>query len=136
MDLIFLTHLIATCLMCGVIWIVQLVHYPSFKFISAEKFLEFERFHCNRISIIVMPIMSIEFLSGAFILFNNDQTPLFILNFIGLVLIWISTFFIQSSLHSKLLLNYSLKNIQLLVKTNWIRTFLWSMRVFLLIKII
>jgi hypothetical protein len=135
MDLIFIAHLIATSIMVGVIWIVQLVHYPSFKVIDSNRFLEFENFHCKRISFVVMPAMLIEILSGGFIYLYLTRELLFIVSLIILIVIWISTFFIQATLHSKLLLNYSEENVNLLIKSNWVRTLLWSARILILIEL-
>ena len=39
-------HLIATSVMVGVIWVIQLVHYPSFHFIELKQYTTFQRFQC------------------------------------------------------------------------------------------
>ena len=53
-------HLIATSVMVGVIWVIQLVHYPSFHFIELKQYTTFQRFHMSRISYVVIPAMLTE----------------------------------------------------------------------------
>ena len=50
----------ATFAMVGVIWIVQLVHYPSFAFVDATRYAEFQNFHERNITFIVLPLMLVE----------------------------------------------------------------------------
>ena len=47
-------HLIATSVMVGVIWVIQLVHYPSFHFVELKQYTTFQRFHMARISYVVI----------------------------------------------------------------------------------
>ena len=46
--------------MFGVIWIVQIVHYPLMRFISGQQFARFESEHRTRISRVVGPLMAVE----------------------------------------------------------------------------
>ena len=63
-DLIIVIHFISTSLMVGVIWIIQLLHYPAFHFIEKENYTAFQDFHMNRVSFIVVPTMITEMVSG------------------------------------------------------------------------
>ena len=119
--------------MTALIWVIQIVHYPSFQFVSTDNFIEFEKFHVSRITYIVAPMMILEILTAMVLL--KDLNFLFILNFILLVLIWASTFFLSVPLHEKLLKHHSYKDIKKLIYTNWPRTILWSTRSILLILI-
>ena len=58
-------------LLTGLIWTVQLVHYPSFQFIEKDSFVEFEKFHQRKISILVIPLMILEVLLSFYNLFNS-----------------------------------------------------------------
>lgn len=132
MDLYFLIHLSSTSFMCGLIWFVQLVHYPTFIFVNKDDFTEFEKFHCDRTSLVVVPAMLAELLSAFYIFINGNPNELFIISLIPLGLIWLSTFIIQTRQHQILISGYSLDSIKDLVKYNWIRTFLWTTRLILL----
>ena len=64
MDFLFFLNVISAFLLTGVIWTIQLVHYPSFHFIDKLSFTNFHNFHERRISIIVMPLMLIELITS------------------------------------------------------------------------
>ena len=133
MDLLFFLNVISAFLLTGVIWTIQIVHYPSFHYIDKLSFTNFHHFHERRISIIVMPLMLIELTTSTALYINNMSSIVFALNLLIVVLIWCSTFFIQVPIHSILSEKKDKKLIEKLVNTNWIRTFLWSMRMLLII---
>ena len=80
-----------------------------------------------------MPLMLIELTTSTALYINNMSSIVFALNLLIVVLIWCSTFFIQVPIHSILSQKKDKKLIEKLVNTNWIRTFLWSMRMLLII---
>ena len=133
MDFLFFLNVISAFLLTGVIWTIQLVHYPSFHFIDKISFTNFHNFHERRISIIVMPLMILELISSVALYFNDMSNHTFLLNLIVVGLIWCSTFFIQVPIHNILSQKKDNTMIEKLVNTNWIRTFLWSMRMLLII---
>ena len=133
MDLLFFLNVISAFLLTGVIWTIQIVHYPSFHYIDKISFTNFHHFHERRISIIVMPLMLIELTTSTVLYINNMSSIVFALNLLIVVLIWCSTFFVQVPIHSILSMKKDKKLIEKLVNTNWIRTFLWSMRMLLII---
>jgi hypothetical protein len=59
-----------------------------------------------------------------------------IMNFIGVILIWLSTFVLSVPCHSRLNLGFCQKTVFKLVATNWPRTIIWSLRSFLWFSII
>ena len=63
-ELLLKVNFISTSVMVGVIWVIQLLHYPSFHFINDQKYIEFQHFHMQRISFIVVPVMLIELASA------------------------------------------------------------------------
>jgi hypothetical protein len=50
----------ATLFMVGVIWLVQIVHYPLYHHIHAQSFPDYEVQHVNKITLVVAPVMFIE----------------------------------------------------------------------------
>lgn len=122
-------HLSLCFVMIGVIWVIQLVHYPSFKYIDQNEFIKFERFHMNRISFIVVPIMTLELLTAIILtVFLSKTNSWHFFNTIFLVFTWFFTFFVSARLHKRLLQRYSLDLIQKLTSSNWARTTIWSIR--------
>ena len=133
MDFIFFINVISAFFLTGVIWTIQIVHYPSFHYNDKLSFVNFHQFHERRISIIVMPLMILELISSVALYFNDMSNHTFLLNLIIVGLIWCSTFFIQVPIHNILSQKKDNMMIEKLVNTNWIRTFLWSMRMLLII---
>ncbi len=134
-----LLQLVVTAYLCGVIWIVQRVHYPSFRFVSAGDFVEFHRFHSRSITPVVGPAMMLELLLSAALLWLHGGQGLWLFNFLSVVLIWAVTFGISVPLHGKLGKPGDSASapsvIHPLVMTNWLRTGLWSLRTAVLILV-
>ena len=136
MSSILIINIFSAFFATGLIWTIQLVHYPSMHFVSRDKFELFHYFHQLRISIIAMPLMAIELIT-TIILFmqniDNESSLIFKINLIIVTLIWFSTFFIQVPLHQKLSKGKKTSLIDKLVLTNWFRTVLWTLRSILII---
>ena len=122
-------HLALASLMVGVIWVIQLVHYPSFRFTDREKYVSFQIFHMRKISFIVMPVMVLEFLSGLLlVLYHSNHESLLRISFILLLIIWLVTALFFAQVHQKLSKGYDETLVRKLVSFNWIRTLLWTIR--------
>jgi len=123
-------HLAATYGMIGVIWMVQLVHYPLFRLVGESSFKEYERDHCFRISFIVVPVMIVElFAAGAlFLLVADSQRDLAILGLLLLGVIWGATFGVQVPCHDRLGKGFDEPTWRTLVRSNWLRTVAWTAR--------
>ena len=132
-NFVLLGHLIFTSIMTGVIWVIQIVHYPSFHFIEKELYTAFQKFHMNKISIIVIPIMLAELITGMMLFLDkSSKSPFLIISFVILVLIWLITGVFFSKAHNELIAGYQELVINQLVAMNWIRTLLWTLRLLLL----
>jgi hypothetical protein len=121
--------------MTGVIWMVQLAHYPLMTHIGTIGFKDYQKANLSSTTWVVMPVMIIEvFCAGgqlmALILedFNSPYLYAHLISLVALVVIWLSTFFLQVPLHQKLLSDKDVEIIRKLVKTNWLRTLAWSLR--------
>ena len=126
-------HLIATSIMVGVIWVIQLVHYPSFHFIELKQYTTFQRFHMSRISYVVIPAMVTELFTLILIIISMDQIDTLVLaSAILLIFIWLMTAVFFSGVHQKLTLGYDQTVVDKLVKLNWGRTLLWTLRLLLI----
>ena len=133
-NFILLVHLTFTSIMTGVIWVIQIVHYPSFHFIEKELYTAFQKFHMNKISIIVIPIMLAELITGMMLFLDKSyKSPLLIISVIILVLIWLTTGVFFTKAHNELITGYQQAVVNQLVVMNWIRTSLWTLRLLLLI---
>ena len=136
MSFIFLLNLVLAFIAVGLIWTIQLVHYPAMRFIPKERFVEYHNFHSMRISFLAIPLMVTE-LGTSLILFyqnyNNAIQTIFLINLVIVALIWLSTFLIQVPLHNALSKEKQSEKLSKLICTNWIRTILWTARSILMI---
>ena len=130
--ILLLIHLISTSLMVGIIWVIQVVHYPSFHFIGNSRYISFQKFHMERISYIVIPVMLVESISGLLLIYDEINTILLI-SMVLLLSIWMLTVFFFASVHQQLVSGYKQETVRKLVLINWIRTLLWTLRLVFLI---
>ncbi len=115
--------------MTGVIWIVQILHYPTFLKIEREKFQNFAEWHSVKITWIVAPLMVLEMLSSVILLKLFDFTLLPIVHVISIGFIWLATALLSVPCHNLLIgQGYNEEVIYKLIRTNWVRTVLWSLR--------
>lgn len=132
-DLILILVQFATCaFMTGLIWTIQVLHYPAFAFVAKDSFLKFHAFHTRNISFIVMPMMILELLSAILLALRSPHPPLLVVNALALFVIWLVTFFVSVPLHNSLAKGMGHQAIEKLVITNWARTLIWSLRFILL----
>lgn len=134
-EIILLIQLVSTSFMCGVIWVVQLLVYPNFLHIPADNFKSFHARHSSQITWIVFPGMLAELFCAVILLYFNQEI-FFVLNFLTVLLVWFQTAFISVPLHNALSKNFDEVSANKLIRFNWIRSFVWSFRVILLINYI
>lgn len=138
LNLTFGIHLVSTWYMVGLIWFVQLVHYPLFDGVGDDGFVDYERRHTVNTSWAVGPPMLAE-MGTAILLPVLRPELLSSWAFVGacalLVLIWLSTAILQVPMHQKLGAGFETAAHSRLVKTNWIRTVAWTLRGVLVIAI-
>jgi hypothetical protein len=117
--------------MTGVIWFVQLVHYPLFGLVGRSDFENYEQEHARRTTWVVAPAMCLEALSAIALIFLAEGESARLLSLAGVSLIgviWISTAFVQVPCHRRLSKGYDDRTAHRLAATNWIRTVAWSAR--------
>lgn len=113
----------------GIIWFMQIVHYPLFKYQSN---IAFHKENQKRSAFLIFPLMAIEFVLSLVLLIITIHTHLFMTILIINILLWlilISTFLLQAPCHVKLKRHADQSHIIAnLVLTNWIRTFLITIK--------
>lgn len=113
------------------IWIIQVVHYPSFRFVDEKRFSSFHSFHSRSISYLVMPLMILELIVTATLVSKLPTNLLVIASALITAGIWSLTFFVSVPCHNILSKTHDPKTIDKLIKTNWPRTFLWTSKMVL-----
>lgn len=132
LAMVLIVHLVATAFMAGVIWYVQLVHYPLMAGWPHEDFARWEAAHRQQTGFVVVPGMLLEGVTlGVLVVLRPRSVPAWLLwlGAVMLVAIWASTFAIQVPLHERLANGWDAESHARLVQTNWLRTVLWSARV-------
>lgn len=137
--MILLTHIFVTLSMTGIIWYIQWVHYPIFGHIPESVFSAYETFHVRMTILVVVPLMLTETATGLALLKFRPSgigaglvwTGLFLLGVIGF-----STVFLQIPQHRILAQGFNSESLRFLIHSNWIRTAAWTVRSFLVLKMI
>lgn len=132
--LLLIVHLVATTFMAGVIWFVQIVHYPLFSRVGRAEFADYEAAHQRLTTFVVGPAMLVEALCAILLLFAAPAGVRPWMAWLGIALVallWISTAFVQVPQHEKLAAGFDQAAYTRLVGSNWVRTMGWSARVML-----
>lgn len=139
MGLLYLLLAAVTWFMTGLIWFVQIVHYPLFASVGSDKFLVYIKAHCNLTGMVVILPMVIQLLLSGLVAFDNKSTysTLLWLNFALVIVIWILTGFASVPCFNNMCsAGFSESVHGRLVLTNWARTILWSVCSIILLLIL
>ncbi|MFZ4826784.1 MAG: hypothetical protein ACOYLB_05465 [Phototrophicaceae bacterium] len=131
MDLIILTHTFATLFMVGVIWLVQIVHYPLYHHIHPQSFPDYEVQHVNKITLVVAPVMFIEATTALLLVVRAPSSiPLWarLLGLALVIVIWVATLALNVPQHNQLSYQFEPTTLNQMIASNWIRTLAWSAR--------
>ena len=121
-------HLIATLMMVGLIWFVQVVHYPLFAAVRSD-FRSYEAEHVRRTGWVVAPVMCVEAAAAATLVLASGAASVLAWVGLGLVIaIWVITFTVQVPQHRVLAEAWDATTHRRLVQGNWLRTVAWSVR--------
>jgi hypothetical protein len=128
---VLMVHAAATLAMVGLIWFVQIVHYPLMARVGRDRFARFEEAHAKRTTWVVAPLMLVEAALALVLVVRPPPGVSEVAAWVALglvVVIWFSTALIQVPLHRRLALGFDDDAHQRLVSSNWIRTAAWSVR--------
>ena len=128
---LMLLHAAAILAMMGLIWFVQIVHYPLFELASESGFERFAAQHQRRTSYVVVPLMITEAVTALTLLVASPpglERALLWLGLLLLAVIWLSTGLFQIPLHRRLANGRDAAAIGRLVTSNWLRTVAWTAR--------
>lgn len=141
-ELLILLHFAASAYLAGLIWVIQIVHYPMLTDLDPQRAAAACARHANAITPIVAPAMLIELATAVLLLppvglvqSAASLVPWLWISFALVVVVWISTFAVQVPLHTRLQKQVSgtidIALVRRLVRTNWVRTVCWSARALL-----
>lgn len=107
------------------IWLVQVIIYPSFRHTDSQAFMPWHAKYMRLITYFVLPLMVVQL-----ILSIGQVYPSYFLNDVIVLMlviaVWLFTFFLSVPCHHQLLLKKDATAIERLITTNWYRTICWS----------
>jgi hypothetical protein len=136
---LLLAHAVITAMLTGIIWFVQMVHYPLFPLAGSQNYPIYQRRHEQGISRVVAPLMVVETATAIVLLFLfpiGVSRSLFYLTLVLLLINWLSTFLLQVPQHRILEHGFHIEAWQTLCRTNWVRTLSWTLRIIILLLIL
>ena len=136
MSNLLLIHFASTLFMTGVIWFVQVVHYPLFDRTGSAEFPVYHGRHSVLTTWVVGPPMLLEALTAVLLFWFRPTAVATWQLAAGLALlavIWLSTTFLQVPGHGLLSRGFTADAHRRLVRTNWVRTAAWSLRALLVL---
>ena len=121
----------ATSAMTGLIWTIQVVHYPMLADFSRVEPVRAATDHQRRITPVVGPLMAAEGITALILLVEQPATMSVAAAWgaaalLGVALV--STVVLQVPLHRRLAQGHDADAAERLVSTNWVRTFAWTAR--------
>lgn len=131
-------NLAAALFLTGLIWTIQVVHYPLFARVGEAQFAAYESEHVTRITFVVGPMMLLELAAAGALAFARPAgVPAWAawssLALVGVI--WTSTVLLQTPRHGELSAGFNPAAHAALVSANWIRTWAWTARSALLLWI-
>ncbi len=120
-------HAAATWAMTGLIWFVQVVHYPLMRAVGPAGFAAYHAAHSRLTTLVVGPLMLLEAGCAIWLAVARPSAA----SWAGAVLlavVWGATFLISVPRHARLASGFDSAVIDSLVATNWIRTAAWTAR--------
>lgn len=131
LELLLWVHASATWLMVGIIWFVQIVHYPLFAAVPSQAFQAYQEKHVRRTGWVVAPPMLVEVGSAlALTLYPSESLDAWLVwgGVALLLVVWGATAVFSVPLHNQLLNGFDARAHRRLLRTNWLRTLAWTLR--------
>lgn len=126
---VVLAHAAATLVLVGLIWTIQVVHYPLFALVGRDGFAAYEAAHSARITAVIALPWAVQGLTTAALLLSRpDGLPTWLVWAAGvLAAIPVAvTVLVSVPAHSALAGGFDAAAHARLVGTNWLRTAAWT----------
>ncbi len=131
-EIILAAQALASAAMCGLIWFVQVVHYPLFARTDTTHSPDYADENQRRTAPVVLPPMLVEAVTATLIAITPPPAigwPAALAGLAMVAVLWLSTLLVQMPLHAQLKhAGHTPATVAALVQSNWLRTILWSAR--------
>lgn len=132
-------HLASTLVLVGIIWTVQVVHYPLMRLVGEDRFVAYEAAHSPRMAAVVMIPWTVQGVTTAgLIVMRPEGVPLTLVlaAAVAAAVPVIVTVAASVPAHAALGSGFDEKVHRRLVRTNWLRTAAWTAHVPIAIAIL
>lgn len=125
--MIEITRLLLDFGLCILIWMVQLIVYPSFAFYNNTQLLTWHKTYTKAIAFIVIPLMLGQLGIAIYQVFLA-QNVYTLVSIVLVVFLWGITLLKFAPMHQQISEgNTQIQLLKTLVQTNWIRTIIWTL---------
>ena len=114
----------SACAMTGVIWFVQIVHYPLFAAVGETDWPEYHSGHTRRTGYVVAPLMMVELASAAVLATRGGALELTGLALAAIT--WACTFALAVPDHGRLERAFDAVVARRLATAGWVRCAAWT----------
>ena len=126
-EALVLANLACAFFLTGLVWVLQVVHFPSMPRVGRDGFRDFARSSRARNTALMSGPMLIELIAAAWLaIVMRGGLPLFAGALV--VVIWAVTWGRIAPLHARLIRGYDAALVRRLIAWNWARTAAWSLR--------
>lgn len=130
-TVVVFVHVAATWFMVGLIWTIQVVHYPLFAAVGRPSFPAYEADHTRRMGLLLAVPWGFETVSAVWLVVAAPADVPWALPAVGLALsaaVVLVTVVVAVPAHQRLAEGYVAAAHRRLVRSNWVRTVAWSAR--------
>ncbi len=124
-----LTHTVSVLVLVGIIWTVQVVHYPLMALVGPERFVAYEASHSPRMAAVVMVPWTVQGLTtAALLVMRPPGVPgwLVVAAAVTAAIPVVVTIVASVPAHVRLGQGFDAATHRRLVRTNWVRTAAWT----------
>jgi len=129
LHVVVAANVASTLVLTGIIWTVQLVHYPLMALVGNDGFVSYEAAHAPRMAAVVVAPWTVQGITTAWLLIDRPTT-------VSAGLVWsgalaaaltvIVTVVWSVPAHARLAAGFDQRVHARLVRTNWLRTTAWT----------
>lgn len=130
-DVALIVTVVATLTMTGLVWFVQIVHYPLFALVPERGLPAYAVEHARRTGRVVGPLMLLEMASAVTLAVVRPDGVSAVLAWVGLgllVAVWLMTALVQVPAHRALAAGGGHEGARRLVAGSLPRTVVWTVR--------
>lgn len=138
-GVVVIAHLVSSLTMVGIIWTVQIVHYPLMALVGPERFAHYEAAHAPRMAAVVMLPWTVQGVTTAWMLVAAPAgvpTALILAAAVAALVPVVVTVLASVPAHTRLADGFDADVHARLVATNWIRTVAWSTHAVLAVAVL